>query len=230
MEGWWKRGRTRSSWLWWAVVPLLLVFGLVLLWTTTTSSSSKMEAPAASLWSWPVSSLSSSSSGAHPFHMNITTLSASAEGSSSNVVEDPLSFSPPKEPQPPLSSHPDEVHNSSFRVKFSSSVSMPPDVSVDVNTHIDENPEMQKEELPGITADDSPVNLATNESHASPSNPKLRRKFSNLGRLEAELNLARSAIREAKNTNQSYDPDYIPTGPMYWNAKAFHSFGVILMI
>ncbi|XP_059649893.1 probable glycosyltransferase At5g03795 [Cornus florida] len=49
-----------------------------------------------------------------------------------------------------------------------------------------------------------------------------RMQFSNLERLEAGLGQARAAIRKAKNGNQTQDPDYIPNGPMYWNATAFH--------
>ncbi|KAA8516638.1 hypothetical protein F0562_016856 [Nyssa sinensis] len=49
-----------------------------------------------------------------------------------------------------------------------------------------------------------------------------QKKYSNLERVEAGLAQARAAIKEAKNGNQTQDPDYIPSGPMYWNANAFH--------
>ncbi|XP_059668130.1 probable glycosyltransferase At5g03795 [Cornus florida] len=63
------------------------------------------------------------------------------------------------------------------------------------------------------------LNTSMNESLPTPMTAGLH---SNLERLEAGLVQARAAIREAKNGNQTHDPNYVPTGPIYWNAKAFH--------
>lgn len=65
-------------------------------------------------------------------------------------------------------------------------------------------------------------NLTPNETYVPPEGPKLTRKFSILDRTEAGLIKARAAIREARNGNQTQDIDYVPIGPMYINANAFH--------
>ncbi|KAF2307491.1 hypothetical protein GH714_029118 [Hevea brasiliensis] len=51
---------------------------------------------------------------------------------------------------------------------------------------------------------------------------KRQKRHSNLERLEAALQNARSAIKDANFRTQPYDPEYIPMGPMYLNSKVFH--------
>ncbi|CAA2996943.1 probable glycosyltransferase At5g03795 [Olea europaea subsp. europaea] len=62
----------------------------------------------------------------------------------------------------------------------------------------------------------------SNETDTRPLHLRIIRKFSNLERLEAKLQQARTAIRDAHMRNQSQDQDYVPAGPMYWSTKAFH--------
>ncbi|XP_061337715.1 probable glycosyltransferase At5g03795 [Gastrolobium bilobum] len=67
-----------------------------------------------------------------------------------------------------------------------------------------------------------PNKAPENEFYVPHMKQKQQRKFSILDRTEAGLLQARSAIREAINMNQTQDPEYVPVGPMYWNAKTFH--------
>ncbi|XP_022767199.1 probable glycosyltransferase At5g03795 [Durio zibethinus] len=63
--------------------------------------------------------------------------------------------------------------------------------------------------------------ISLNESIALPLKQS-RQVRTKLDKLEAGLQRARAAIKEAKNGSQLQDRDYVPIGPMYWDAKAFH--------
>ncbi|TYI98852.1 hypothetical protein E1A91_D01G246200v1 [Gossypium mustelinum] len=63
--------------------------------------------------------------------------------------------------------------------------------------------------------------ISLNESISLPLK-RNRRVRTKLDKLEAGLQRARAAIKDAKNSSQLLDPDYVPIGPMYWDAKTFH--------
>ncbi|XP_028789977.1 probable glycosyltransferase At5g03795 [Neltuma alba] len=78
------------------------------------------------------------------------------------------------------------------------------------------------EETFNVDTEIRPTSAHLNESYVPVVRQNKPRKYSILDRTEAGLLHARSAIRRAGNGNQTPDPDYVPIGPMYHNANAFH--------
>ncbi|KAJ0243974.1 glycosyltransferase [Hirschfeldia incana] len=70
----------------------------------------------------------------------------------------------------------------------------------------------------------NPINIASGSSITSTASlkPMKKRVISNLEKTEFELQKARVAIKAASMNDPVDDPDYVPLGPMYWNAKVFH--------
>ncbi|CAH8379337.1 unnamed protein product [Eruca vesicaria subsp. sativa] len=71
----------------------------------------------------------------------------------------------------------------------------------------------------------NPVNISSTSSNVtSTASLKVMKKrvVSNLEKIEFALQKARLSIKTASMDDPVDDPDYVPLGPMYWNAKVFH--------
>ncbi|ESQ40291.1 hypothetical protein EUTSA_v10016080mg [Eutrema salsugineum] len=71
----------------------------------------------------------------------------------------------------------------------------------------------------------NPINItsASNNVTSTASSEQIKKRvMSNLEKIEFELQKARVAIKAASMDDPVDDPDYVPLGPMYWNAKVFH--------
>lgn len=71
----------------------------------------------------------------------------------------------------------------------------------------------------------NPINItmtSNNVTSTASSEVIKKRVLSNLEKIELELQKARAAIKAASIDDSVDDPDYVPLGPMYWNAKVFH--------
>ncbi|XP_031252545.1 probable glycosyltransferase At5g03795 [Pistacia vera] len=75
-----------------------------------------------------------------------------------------------------------------------------------------------------ISMAETPKVAPMSESVSVPMKAMRPKVLTKLEKLEAGLQRARVAIKEASNGNQTdpQDPDFVPPGPMYWDSKAFH--------
>ncbi|GMH09886.1 hypothetical protein Nepgr_011727 [Nepenthes gracilis] len=191
-------------------IPLILVSGLF-------SSLSPKASENRVFFSYPFSSSSSSSYSKFSSSANGTAI-AVIEGRVKAITEDPVSVSRAAESSIAVNrSSEDTVSlNRSSEDTVSVNRSSSPLIAQEVAPAREPAPVKNKEALKNITLD---MSRALNDSH----NVKLERVVTTgLDRLESELQRARAMIKKARHWNRSHDPDYVPTGPMYWNANLFH--------
>ncbi|KAL2481312.1 putative glycosyltransferase [Abeliophyllum distichum] len=201
MRSWWRT--SPSTILLGFMVPLIVVSGLVALvglisfnWLFNSN-----------YYPWMKSSIFTSA----PFSTNLN-LSASV--------------SPPKDGGVRLdlrrrvvgSGEIEEARSDDYRLNRSTA----PPLAIEARESTQEESVENKENIFIIPTNRSHILSSFNETHALPLSSRMKRKFNNIELLEAKLQRVRTAIRDAKNGNQMHDPDYIPTGPIYWNPNAFH--------
>ncbi|XP_021908754.1 probable glycosyltransferase At5g03795 [Carica papaya] len=118
------------------------------------------------------------------------------------------------------------LNSSEASVVNQTSSSLLPAVDDDQDRQLtDTKTERNKEETTVTTnGTSSPTDSLLNESHANPMKPNRETVRTSLQRLEAGLQRARAAIKEASISGYHplEDPDYVPIGPIYRDAKAFH--------
>ncbi|KAI3743474.1 hypothetical protein L1987_61184 [Smallanthus sonchifolius] len=86
-----------------------------------------------------------------------------------------------------------------------------------------ELPVVAKEDDLNVTLSGSDVFVSANQADAVlPVDRRINRKYTSLDKLEARLGRVRAAIKEAESGNRTHDPNYVPDGPVYWNAASFH--------
>ncbi|GJT38027.1 probable glycosyltransferase [Tanacetum coccineum] len=84
-------------------------------------------------------------------------------------------------------------------------------------------PDIAKEDDLNVTSLSGPdLFLSTNQTIGIHVDTRINKTYTSLDRLEARLSQVRAAIKEADSGNRTHDPEYVPDGPMYWNAAAFH--------
>ncbi|XP_024459282.1 probable glycosyltransferase At5g03795 isoform X2 [Populus trichocarpa] len=82
-----------------------------------------------------------------------------------------------------------------------------------------EEPNVLKQD---VSETSGPIAAPANEALDLARKTRHKTEHTSLEKLEAGLQKARVALKEAKNGKQADDPDYAPAGPMYWNAEVFH--------
>ncbi|KAK6147113.1 hypothetical protein DH2020_018025 [Rehmannia glutinosa] len=114
-----------------------------------------------------------------------------------------------------------DTEEAALAVDYNLRRSTAPPVAVEVREA--EPPVEDKKEDFIITTNRSDISPPSNDTNVVPVSPRINRSFTKLQILEAKMQQARAAIRDAqRGNNGTYDSGYIPTGPIYWNPSAFH--------
>ncbi|KAL0374969.1 UNVERIFIED_CONTAM: hypothetical protein Sradi_3412600 [Sesamum radiatum] len=195
------------------ILPLMVVSGLVVL--VSSKSSNWLFASDYYPWAWSsvLPGASSSSSGIY----------GSFENNSSDLIKGVAP--PPDDGGSGLELRRRVVgggeRQEAISVDYNLHRIAAPPLAVEVGDQAEPPVERRKEEFI-LTTNVSNVPPPSNDTRLLPLSSRIHRRFSNLQILEATLQQARAAIRDAQRGNPVYDPDYIPTGPIYWNPSAFH--------
>ncbi|GER45415.1 exostosin family protein [Striga asiatica] len=194
---WWKTPAPALTRVLWFLVPLMVVSGFVVL-------------------------LGSGSPGYYPWPWN-SVLSPAGPSRFSGGLK---GFSPPSqdlELRRRVVAGGGELREDALAVDYSlhtSSAAPPLAAAADIREA--EPPVEKKAEELVITTNRSSVKLPSNATQLLPSSREIKRKFSELQIMEAKLQKSRAAIRDSQNGKATYDHEYTPTGPAYWNPTAFH--------
>lgn len=193
------------------MIPLAVLFGFVSVMGPRASTSPVILSNHP--WLWSSFSSSSSSSNNNQLKIDVVASKAKAVDLHSTVV-----MAGVEDKKEGLLSDPLNLNRSS---------STPTAVQPAVQVQDQSNSTM---EIDGLNISMSTTNktlgvavaAAINETHAVPMKAGRKRAVTKLEKLEAGLQRARVAIKEASIGNQTQDPDFVPLGPMYWDSKAFH--------
>ncbi|XP_009779883.1 probable glycosyltransferase At5g03795 [Nicotiana sylvestris] len=197
----WKSASTRLLWI---MVPFILVSVFFAFGNNSKISTSLFSSSS----SWLFSSVHKKSSGGEQpdFQPKMVAVAVAVAGNGGTNREEAL------------------LEDYSFNSSNSfSPLTAEADQEVQKEAQEIQQPVIQKNESFNISLDIPHEFPSLNETHALPIETRIKRKFSNLERLEAKLWKSRASIKEAAMSgNQTDDSDYVPSGPMYWNANAFH--------
>ncbi|XP_060201348.1 probable glycosyltransferase At5g03795 isoform X2 [Lycium barbarum] len=196
-SSWCKSTSTRLLWI---MVPFILVSIFFAFGNSKNSSSLSFSSPG-----WPFGSGKNNSGGKQPELVAVAVVKGGADREEAILEDYNFNSSINSNNFSPLTAEADQESEEQVQENQQKPVVIQKDESFNISLE-------KPNEFPSL-----------NETQALPIEPKIKKIFSNLERLEVRLGKARAAIKEAATSgNQTDDPDYVPSGPMYWNAKAFH--------